>query len=401
MSGNIGDGKTPTDCLRDESHMRILFGATPAPGHLLPLLPVADAAVEAGHEVAFLTARSMAPYLGGRTLLAAGAKLEDLFSETATRSSGDPAHPGEGAVELFAGVRVDLTWSEALPMAREFAPELLVGERLDFVTPVLAARLNTPWAAHSIGGPLPTALTDAMEERSHQQHRRRGLTPRRRIALLDPFPAALRGPGDPPVEPDRIEIRPVAHRDHVAGTTTAVPVPPADDRPRVLVTTGTSVEDPALFDALAGSLVEAGAEVLVTADSRAELERPHVHAIGFVPLADLLPHIDVVVGTAGSGTLLATVAGGIPSILLPRIADQPANAARAVAQDIAITIDAPEQVGSALLMLLTSDRHRAGLRRLRAEIARMPSPADALSRLLATTAPRTPAGELSDQAPIV
>src|ERR1700720_3625458 len=83
--------------------MRILFGATPAPGHLLPLLPLADAAAESGHEVAFLTAETMAPFLHDRTLLSAGAGLEELFAEAAARSADDARHPGEGAVELFAG----------------------------------------------------------------------------------------------------------------------------------------------------------------------------------------------------------------------------------------------------------------------------------------------------------
>ncbi|MFF3572100.1 glycosyltransferase [Nocardia jiangxiensis] len=178
-----------------------------------------------------------------------------------------------------------------------------------------------------------------------------------------------------------MDIRPVAHRDAVPGLTTGLTLPPAGDRPRVLVTTGTSVGDRELFDALAQSLVEAGAEVLVTTTPDAVVERPHVHAIGFAPLAEVLPEIDLVVGAAGSGTLLATLANGTPSILLPQIADQPANAARAITHESAVLIETPEQAGPALSTLLGDDRYRAGARRLAEAIAEMPHPEDVASRI--------------------
>ncbi|MBY8860226.1 glycosyltransferase [Nocardia sp. CA2R105] len=361
--------------------MRILFGSTPVPGHVLPLLPLADAAVAAGHEVAFLTAKDMAPFLHERTLRPAGASFEQIAMETAARSTVDSRHPGAGAAELFAGVRVDLTWDEALPAAEDFAPDVLVCETMDYVTQLLAARLDLPWFGLTVGAPLPDIFTDALAQRAEQQHHQRGLTPRTRSALLDPHPLAMRVPTDPPAESDRMDIRPVAHRDAVPGLTTELTLPPAGDRPRVLVTTGTSVGDRELFDALAQSLVEAGAEVLVTTAADTAVDRPHVHAIGFAPLAEVLPEIDVVVGAAGSGTLLATLANGTPSILLPQIADQPANAARAVAHESAVLIETPEQAGPALSTLLGDDRYRAGARRLAQAIAEMPHPEDVAKRI--------------------
>jgi hypothetical protein len=69
--------------------MRILFSATPAAGHVLPLLPLADAAADAGHEVAFLTGAEMAEYLGSRALLPAGPSLGNLLAESELRTGGD------------------------------------------------------------------------------------------------------------------------------------------------------------------------------------------------------------------------------------------------------------------------------------------------------------------------
>lgn len=44
--------------------MRILFSSVSSAGHLLPLLPLADAAADAGHETAFVSSAGMAHHLG-------------------------------------------------------------------------------------------------------------------------------------------------------------------------------------------------------------------------------------------------------------------------------------------------------------------------------------------------
>jgi hypothetical protein len=75
--------------------VKILFGAVPGAGHLLPLLSLADAAADAGHHAAFLTAAGMAGYLGGRTPLPAGPAVGELLAETERRTGGgDERHPG-------------------------------------------------------------------------------------------------------------------------------------------------------------------------------------------------------------------------------------------------------------------------------------------------------------------
>jgi UDP:flavonoid glycosyltransferase YjiC (YdhE family) len=57
---------------------------------------------------------------------------------------------------------------------------------------------------------------------------------------------------------------------------------------------------------------------------------PHIRVERFVPLGDVLPSCRVVVSHTGSGTLLAALAFGPPSVLFPPGADQPYNADRAV-----------------------------------------------------------------------
>ncbi|UUZ58691.1 nucleotide disphospho-sugar-binding domain-containing protein [Nocardioides sp. B-3] len=49
----------------------------------------------------------------------------------------------------------------------------------------------------------------------------------------------------------------------------------------------------------------------------------------FLPQGDVLSAVDLVVSHGGSGSLMATLAHGLPSLLLPLGADQPHNAMRA------------------------------------------------------------------------
>lgn len=359
--------------------MRVLFCSTPAAGHLLPLVPLADAAADAGHEIAFLSASDSSVYLGPRPLLPAGPDVPTLLAETEGRTAGgDARHPGEAAVEAFAGVRIDLSYDAALLAARRFAPDLLVCEALDFVGPMVAAALNLPWAAHAISAPLPQPLFSAMTMRAAAEYARRDLRPRDRIALIDPLPDVLRLPDDPPLPADRIAVRPGAHRGVAGETGPKV----SAERPLVLVTAGTSVRDADLLAGLVGSVAEAGYGVVVTVDPGTLPQDPRVHEVGFVPLAHLLHQVDAVVGTGGLGTVLATLAAGLPTVMRPVLADQPWNAQRVVAARAGVAIEAPGEAGPAVSKILAEPAYRRTAGAAAASIASMPSPDVILNELM-------------------
>lgn len=361
--------------------MRILFGAVPGAGHVLPLLPLADAAADAGHEVALLTAASMAGYLGRRTLLAAGPGVPELLAETERRTGGgDARHPGEAAAENFAGVRVDLSYDDALGQARRFASDLLVCETFDFVGPMVAAALDLPWAAHAVSAPLPEELSAAMRARVDAQYAARGLRPRQRLALVDPLPDVLRSPTDPPLPTDRMGIRPAVHVGD-RGSDVAPELP--EGRPLVLVTAGTSVREPGLLSGLVDSVAEAGFEVVVTVEPGALPDSPRVHEIGFVPLARLLSGVDAVVGTGGLGTVQATLSAGLPTVLRPVKADQPWNAQRVADSGAGVVIEDPAEAGAAVRTVLTEPRYREAAQAAAAAIRSMPPPDVVLDDLLA------------------
>lgn len=358
---------------------RILFSAASAAGHLIPMVPLADAAADAGHEAAFLSAAAMADLLGERTLLPAGPDIFALLRETEQRTGGgDARHPGDAAVENFAGVRVELTFDEALKQAREFAPDLIVCETVDFVGPLVAAALGVPWASYLIS-PLPEPLLAAMHERAAAQYASRSLRPTERLALIDPLPGALRSATDPAPAADRIIVRPSAFTgDRHADGPLSLPA----GRPRVLITAGTSVQDPNLVSDLVSAVVAADVEAVVTVEPGAVPAHPRVHTIGFVPLARVLPVVDAVVSTAGLGTVLATLAAGRPAVLRPVLADQPWNAQRVAAAGAGIAVEDSAAVTPAIRAILDEPRYRAAAESAASDIAAMPSPATALGELL-------------------
>jgi len=88
------------------------------------------------------------------------------------------------------------------------------------------------------------------------------------------------------------------------------------------------------------------------------------------------------VSAAGAGTVISSLAAGLPMVLRPFHADQPWNAERAAEAGVAITITEPAAAGDAVTAILGTPSYRAAARDAAAAIARMDSPALALQILL-------------------
>ncbi|MFE3830369.1 glycosyltransferase [Streptomyces sp. NPDC059092] len=345
--------------------MRILFSAVPTGGHVLPLLPLAGAARAAGHEVAILSNTETASLLRPFPVLTAGPGLEEQVTEAGRRTGLDPTRPGPAAVELFAGTRVDLTYDEALREATAFRPELIVCERFDYVAPMVASALDVPWAALGITGGVPSEMTDALCERWQQQLDRYSLRATERLAYLDTYPAFLRQEGENP-EPDGISVRPVAF-DREDDTFE----PPAfqdEERPRALVTFGTTVADPQAEEATARSLADAGFNVIIAGAHTPTPVVGPVHRAGFVPLARVLPWADVLVSAGGTGTVLAALTTGTPMVVRPFHADQPWNAERLTRVGVAETITSFEDAGPAAAKIMATPSYRDAAARAAREV---------------------------------
>ena len=153
-------------------------------------------------------------------------------------------------------------------------------------------------------------------------------------------------------------------------------------RPVVYGTLGTifNKHDDVLAAMLAALSANDEIEVVVTIGKDRQVSEfgpvpEHVRVVQYIPLAALMPHLDLVVSHGGSGTLTAALAYGLPQVVLPMNADQPENAQRVAALGAGIVVDgkepSPERISAGVREALSDPAYRAGARRVQAEIAQL------------------------------
>ncbi|WP_328603780.1 glycosyltransferase [Amycolatopsis sp. NBC_00345] len=376
--------------------MRILFSATPAYGHVLPLGSLMRAAVEAGHAVALATSAGARDTVGPELpeeveFLAAGVMPMEFSLDAASRTGADPFHPGPELIgEIFGGSRVALGGAETISLAREWAPDLIVAEIFDAIGPMVAAALSIPWYQVGFGPATPAVITE-IERVAASRYRDAGLTRAEPLAYLDPCPPQLQDPD----WSNRVPVLPLRTQAHRRPRDLAFELPAFTNpaRPTVLVTLGTIFSDPQVLETTVAAL--AGLEVNVIAtvgsslkDPNADGPRPGARTDGvevgyvpFVPLGQLLDRADLVVGAGGAGTVLGALAHGLPLVLWPQGADQPINAARAAAAGVAITIERADEITSAVRRILEEDTFRDRAKAAAAENDARLSPADTVKEI--------------------
>ena len=104
-------------------------------------------------------------------------------------------------------------------------------------------------------------------------------------------------------------------------------------RPLVYATMGTVFNRPASFAPLVDGLASAGVGALLTVGRNVDPSElgdvpQAIRVERFVPQGQVLASCAAVVSHGGSGTLLGTLAAGLPLVILPQGADQFENAAR-------------------------------------------------------------------------
>ena len=366
--------------------MRVLFTFAGGHGHLEPLVPVARAAADAGHTVAFVGRPWMVPTVEalGFPAFAAGSDvgltprrlpLAPVDLEKDMRDVGD----GFGrrvARERAAGL---------LPLCDEWGPDLLVCEELDFGAMLIGERLGIPAATVLISATGSFVRPEYVAGPLNEVRAELGLAPDSelvmpdRLLVVSPFPPSLRDPDFPP------PITAHALRLAAGGLASAHP-------PRVYVTLGTvyNVESGDLLPRLLAGLRDLPMEVLVTVGpdldpaefgpqpARIRIER-------YLPQAEVLPDCDLVVSHGGSGSVLGALTHGLPMVLLPLGADQPLNAARCEALGVARVLDPlaarPWELQEAVLGVLADQTYRDSAESLRDEIGALPGAAHAVSLL--------------------
>jgi UDP:flavonoid glycosyltransferase YjiC (YdhE family) len=366
-------------------------------GHFLPLLPLASAAKEAGHQVAFASGADQSERVAdaGFRFFSAGLTYSQPAQEMRRRYPDWPwGQDFEHVYSLvFAGICGPAMARDLPAVFNSFHPDLVVAEVAEFGGPVVAAAASIPWAAAGWGLPIPADIADAAGQAVAPMWEERGLNPLPYGGLyqhcyLDPCPASLcpnDGPAMARTQPLRLDQLPDPNG--APGWLLTMP-----DRPTVYVTLGTSASFAAahgdrMVTAVAEGLGGEDLNVIVTGPG-VDQARPmpaNIAVASFIPLADLLPRCQLVVSHAGSGTMLAALAMGLPQVLLPMGADQFRNAqavagAGAGRQLAASELDAAT-LRTAVMEVLSDPAAATAATRVKNEIAAMPDARSALSAL--------------------
>lgn len=268
--------------------------------------------------------------------------------------------------------------------------DLVVFEPTALAGPLAAAAAGIPAVRHLYGPDLmgaaarflPDSLAPICEKLRLDSVNPFGL------ASVDPCPAGLQVP----VASRRLPVRyipfngPSSHPPEMARQA---------GRPRVCVTWGTTLSrlDSRLFlvgeVARAISDLEADVVAAITPD-QGTLLGPlprEVRVVQSAPLHPLLAECDAVVAHGGAGTMLTALACGLPQLLIPRLPDHVAHAARLTEAGAGIMLPAtvvagdPGTVRDQLTGLLSTPAYRAAAQRLQHDIACQPSPVQIVREL--------------------
>jgi len=360
--------------------MRVLFSSLGTHGHTYPLLPLARAARAVGHEVVFATDASLAPALAGLEAVEAGASIREVFGQL-------PAQFAEKRdlltmqAEVFGSALPRRFYADLLPIVERLRPDLVVHEYGNPGAGLAALAKGVPALCHGFG--FATNGFEVAAERFGQVAAELGFDVPASFVLgnrlIDVCPPSLRTSPDEVVD---LRLVPFAEPGEV--------VLPRGDRPLVYLTLGTAFGSVDVLRTAIAGLAALDVRLLVstgpTVDAAEFADVPdNVLIRSWVPQADLLRHVDLVVHHGGSGTTLGAMVDGVPQLVLPQGADQFTNTAvvekAGVGEGLQGDDVTAEAVGTRARALLADEAVRDAARALAAEIAAMPSPEDVARRL--------------------
>jgi UDP:flavonoid glycosyltransferase YjiC (YdhE family) len=377
----------------EDARVRVLASFTGGTGHFLPTLPFARELRARGHEVRYACQPAMVPVVEGAGFPAVDTGGVTLLPAHERRplAAVDRAHEQRVLADSLVGRVGSERADRVAALLAAWRPDLLLRDEVDVGAGVAADADGVPSAdvvVLAAGGLVDARAVRAPLDAVRARH---GLPPdpaatrRHGDLTLEPVPPGLRDPADPlPVS--AVGVRP-AVLDEVAPALRA-----SGGRRSVYLTLGTvfAQESGDLFTRLLAGLTALGVDLLVTVGREldpAELgpQPPQVRVERFVPLAGALAGRDLVVSHAGSGTVVASLALGLPSLLLPMGADQPWTADRCAALGVARVLDpltcSPEEVATAARALLEDDAPRRAAADLAARAAALPTTAQATDLL--------------------
>jgi UDP:flavonoid glycosyltransferase YjiC (YdhE family) len=372
--------------------MRFLFATTAGAGHFGPLIPFAKAALTAGHEVAVAAPGSFEAAIQG-----AGFEFRPLGeADPAERMAmfgrlREASFDDANLIMLrdgFLGIYPRGALPAMLEVVENWRPDVIVRESAEFASLVAAERFGIPHVEVRIGlGSVDRLLRPLAVEPLRALLDAAGVAvTRAELAMDEPVltltPPSLEEPRD--------------RGSAEAFGTDAPPRPDgAGERPLLFLTLGSEAAAqgffPDFYRALIGILASSGAELVVALGRAADPEAlgplpPGVRAERWVDQADVLRRASATVFHGGYGTMIGSLAAGVPLVGMPLFSiDQKFNAERIAAVGAGLAIDGPQDLGSlshTLQRMLSEPVFRDRATEFAQEIAALPPPAEAIPKIV-------------------
>jgi hypothetical protein len=316
----------------------------------------------------------------------------------------------EITVNFTRGVFADLNPRAALPgllqIFAEWRPHLVVRESAEFAGLVAAEVAGIPHVRVAVHcGLVEERLIDVVLDVIDDRRRDAGLAPDggetlRKAPAFTAFPSMLDGrPATARTSP------PFRARDSASGRPVQSHRPRwfldgweiADQRPLVYVTfgteAGTSPRTQAAYRTALEAISDCPVRALLTTGPNMQPGDlgpvpSNVAVERFVPQAEVLPWCRAVLCHGGSGTLLGAAALGLPMVITPLFADQPANAQNLEAAGAGLSVLDGDtgQVADALRRILGDPAFQDAALTIKAEMAGMSTIDEAIGVMLQAAA---------------
>ncbi len=386
--------------------MRLLFASTSGMGHFNPLVPFIDAAVARGDDVLVVGPPKLEPVLAGRGHAyrigaAPSAASVAQFRESLAQVSAQDA---EGVIDReFFGRLCTAAMLPALEEACDsWRPDLVLHETCEYSSAVAADRRGIAHVQVAISLAQVEASAFAHAMPALEAYGGRIVERIRGSGYLSKFPPSV----DPSPYPATRRFREAGSADGGAPCAALADGWWEDgDAPLVYATFGTMAGGTPVGDAAFRAALDAvdglAARVLLTVGRATDIGAlgavpANVHVEAWVPQGDALAAASAVLCHGGSGTTFGTLAAGLPLVIVPMFADQPANARLVASAGAGLAVqpsgepdgrvavpspaDAP-RIRRALESVLADGSYRRAAQGIAAEMSALPTARDLLEAL--------------------
>lgn len=390
--------------------MKFLFTIQPLIGHFHPMMPMAKALKDHGHEVAFATGRSF-----GALVKQAGFEFYACGRDGARSSHFLTNLPGWQDLEKISHEGTRQVWcfiqglgprmaDDLLVLLKEWKPDLIVRDPVELGGYVAAEYSGIPHASFMWSLYISPRVGNV--EPLNILRQRYGLpeehdfTSFDRYLVLNTLPPSwkLIGGAEPPAVTHRFCIPPF---DQSVKRELPDWVHTLPDNPTVYATLGTTFnQQPPKFKTLITALDAETFNTIITVGQSVDPAQyhplpSHIKIEQYIPQTMILPYCNAMLFHGGFNSLHSSIWHGLPMVVMPLEAgDQEPTARQCSELGIGIRLDwktsRPESICAVVKAVLDQPSYRRRTQQLQDEMKRLPNLAEAVKRLVTLAGTREP-----------